>query len=67
MFAARQSNLTEIAAGRAAQQKPTSDVVRRYGEIFVRDHARLDASLRQLAQRLEVDLPSTRPRSSSRP
>jgi putative membrane protein len=59
MFAAHQSNLTEIAAGRAAQQKATSDVVREHGEIFVRDHARLDASLRRLAQRHDVDLPST--------
>jgi putative membrane protein len=59
MFAAHQSNLTEIAAGSAARQKATSEVVRQHGEIFVRDHTHLDASLRQLAQRLDVDLPST--------
>ena len=58
MVAAHQSNLTEIAAGKAAQQKATTDVVRQHGQIFIRDHTRLDASLRQLAQRLGVDLPS---------
>jgi putative membrane protein len=57
LVAAHQSNLTEIAAGRAAQQKGTTDVVRQHGQIFIRDHTRLDASLRQVAQRLNVDLP----------
>ncbi len=57
LVAAHQSNLTEIAAGRAAQQKATTDVVRQHGQIFIRDHARLDASLRQVAQQLNVDLP----------
>jgi putative membrane protein len=57
LVAAHQSNLTEIAAGRAAQQKATTDVVRQHGQIFIRDHTRLDASLRQVAQQLNVDLP----------
>jgi putative membrane protein len=57
LVAAHQNNLTEIAAGRAAQQKATTDVVRRHGQIFIRDHTRLDASLRQVAQQLAVDLP----------
>jgi putative membrane protein len=59
LVAAHQSNLTEIAAGKAAQQKATTAVVREHGQIFIRDHTRLDASLRQVAQTLGVDLPST--------
>jgi putative membrane protein len=57
LVAAHQSNLTEIAAGQAAQQKATTDVVRQHGQIFIRDHTRLDASLRQVAQQLNVALP----------
>ena len=59
LVAAHQSNLTEIAAGQAAQQKATTDVVRRHAAIFIRDHTRLDASLRQVAQQLGVQLPGT--------
>lgn len=57
LVAAHQSNLTEIAAGRAAQEKGTTDVVRQHGQIFIRDHTRLDASLRKVAQQLNVPLP----------
>jgi putative membrane protein len=59
LVAAHQSNLTEIAAGKAAQQKATTDVVRQHGELFIRDHTRLDASLQQVAKTLNVTLPTT--------
>lgn len=59
LVAAHQSNLTEIAAGKAAQQKATTDVVRQHGELFIRDHTRLDASLQQVAKTLDVTLPTT--------
>jgi putative membrane protein len=58
LVAAHQSNLAEIQAGQVAQQKATTDVVREHGQIFIRDHTRLDASLRQKAQALGVSLPS---------
>lgn len=57
LVAAHQSNLTEIAAGSAAQRRATTEVVRHHGAIFARDHTRLDASLRQVARRLAVPLP----------
>lgn len=57
LVAAHQSNLTEIAAGKAAQQKATTEVVRDHGAIFIRDHTRLDTSVRQVAQQLGVSLP----------
>ncbi len=57
LVGAHQSNLAEIAAGRVAQQKATTDVVRQHGEIFIRDHTRLDADVRRVASQLGVDLP----------
>jgi putative membrane protein len=59
MVAAHQSNLTEIAAGQAAQQKATTNVVKEHGQLFIRDHTRLDASLQTLAKSKGVTLPST--------
>lgn len=59
LVAAHQSNLTEIAAGKAAQAKATTQVVKEHGELFIRDHTRLDANLTRVAQQLNVDLPST--------
>ena len=58
LVAAHQSNLTEIQAGKAALQKSGNDVVRRHGQLFIRDHTRLDADLRKVAGALNVDLPS---------
>jgi putative membrane protein len=59
MVAAHQSNLTEITAGQAAQQKATTSVVKEHGQLFIRDHTRLDASLQALAKSKGVTLPST--------
>jgi putative membrane protein len=58
LVAAHQSNLTEIQAGKAALDKATSDVVRQHGQLFIRDHTRLDADLKAAASKLGVDLPS---------
>lgn len=57
MVAAHQSNLTEIAAGTAAQQKATTDKVRRLGAMFKQMHTQQDAQLRAAARTLDVDLP----------
>jgi putative membrane protein len=57
MVAAHQSNLTEIAAGTAAQQKATTDKVRRLGTMFKQMHTQQDAQLRAAARTLGVDLP----------
>jgi putative membrane protein len=58
MVAAHQSNLTEIAAGKAAQQKATTAKVRDLGAMFISDHTTLDAQLRAAAKSLGVSLPS---------
>ncbi|MGC5010484.1 DUF4142 domain-containing protein [Streptosporangium sp. DT93] len=61
---AHQSNLSEIEAGKAAQQKtadpsgrPNATTVRELGEMFIADHTKLDATVRQVAARLRVELP----------
>jgi putative membrane protein len=57
LVAAHQSNLAEIAAGKAAQQKATTSAVRAHGQLFITDHTRLDANLRKVAAALGVRLP----------
>jgi putative membrane protein len=59
MVAAHQSNLTEIAAGKAAQAKASSATVRELGQMFVQDHTALDAKLKTAAGTLNVKLPAT--------
>jgi putative membrane protein len=57
MVAAHQSNLTEIAAGQAAQQKATSQQVKDLGAMFIQMHTALDADLTAAAKTLGVALP----------
>jgi putative membrane protein len=56
--AAHQSNLAEIATGKLAQQKSRNAHVRELGRMWVADHTRLDATLKQVAKRYGVSLPS---------
>lgn len=58
MVAAHQSNLTEIAAGKAAQAKASSQVVKDLGAMFIEMHTALDADLTAGAKTLGVSLPS---------
>ncbi|CAL9291214.1 DUF4142 domain-containing protein [Streptomyces sp. SudanB25_2051] len=55
--AAHQGNLTEIAAGKDAQKNATTECVKHVGGVLVRDHTKLDAATRALADKLGVDLP----------
>jgi putative membrane protein len=57
MAAAHQSNLTEIAAGKDAQQKATSQRVKDLGAMFIQMHTALDADLTAAAKTLGVSLP----------
>ncbi|MCP9973826.1 DUF4142 domain-containing protein [Streptomyces somaliensis] len=56
--AAHQGNLTEIAAGRDAGKNATTACVKKVGAVLVRDHTKLDAAARALADKLGVDLPT---------
>ncbi|WP_241518475.1 DUF4142 domain-containing protein [Streptomyces sp. CB03238] len=55
--ASHQGNLTEIAAGKDAQKNATTDCVKHVGKVLVRDHTKLDADTKALADKLGVDLP----------
>ncbi|CAL9417420.1 DUF4142 domain-containing protein [Streptomyces sp. enrichment culture] len=55
--ASHQGNLTEIAAGKDAQKNATTECVKHVGGVLVRDHTKLDAATRALADKLGVDLP----------
>jgi putative membrane protein len=55
--AAHQSNLTEIAGGKIAQQKATSQQVKDLAARFISDHTKLDAALTKTAATLNVTLP----------
>ncbi len=58
MVAAHQSNLTEIAAGKAAQEKASSQAVKDLGAMFIEMHTALDADVTAGAKTLGVSLPS---------
>lgn len=57
MAAAHQSNLTEIAAGKAAQEKAVSQDIKNLGAMFGQMHTALDADLTSAAKTMGVSLP----------
>ncbi|MCS0638616.1 DUF4142 domain-containing protein [Streptomyces sp. LP05-1] len=56
--AGHQGNLTEIGAGRDAEKHANSACVKQAGAVLVRDHTKLDADTKALANKLGVDLPT---------
>jgi putative membrane protein len=56
---AHQGNLAEIAAGQDAQKHATTKCVKTVGAVLVRDHGKLDADLKMLADKLNVMLPAS--------
>ncbi|MDH6226366.1 MULTISPECIES: DUF4142 domain-containing protein [Streptomyces] len=56
--AAHQGNLAEIAAGQDAQKNATTACVKEVGTMLVRDHTKLDADVRTLADKLDIALPA---------
>jgi putative membrane protein len=59
MDQASQINLTEISLGRYMQAHATTTTAKNLGGIYARDHTAAQASLRALALRLHVTLPTT--------
>lgn len=58
MAAAHQSNLAEIAAGKAAEKSASTSAVRDLAAMFVAMHSTLDATLSASASTLGVTLPT---------
>jgi putative membrane protein len=54
---AHQSNLAEIVTGKMAITKAQSQQVKDFGAMLVADHTKLDATVRELAGRMNVSLP----------
>src|SRR5258708_33060079 len=59
MDQASEINLTEISLGRYMQAHATTTSAKNLGGIYARDHIAAQASLRALALRLHVTLPTT--------
>jgi putative membrane protein len=59
LIQAHQSNLAEIAAGKLAQTRGTSQTVKDLGARFVADHTQLDQEVTQTASSLGIALPNT--------
>lgn len=57
LVSAHQTNLAEIAAGKVAQSKGSSDS-KDLGAMLVTDHTKLDANLRKVASAANVSLPT---------
>ncbi|GAA4710801.1 hypothetical protein GCM10023215_60950 [Pseudonocardia yuanmonensis] len=55
--AAHQSNLAEIETGELAEKRGKDADVRALGSLFVKHHTNLDADLKKVAEKLDVDLP----------
>ncbi|MER7930757.1 MULTISPECIES: DUF4142 domain-containing protein [unclassified Streptomyces] len=55
---AHQGNLAEILAGKDAEHHATTVCVKDVGKTLVRDHSKLDASVRKLAAETNTTLPS---------
>ncbi len=58
LVGAHQSNLAEIAAGKLAQTKGSSQEVKDLGVMLVADHTKLDAATRKVAAAKNVSLPA---------
>ncbi len=56
---AHRSNLAEILSSKLAEKKSTDTAVRDMARKLVADHTKLDAAVRQTAQKAGVELPQT--------
>ena len=62
----RQAGLWEIPVGQQAADHAQSDVVRDVGATLAEDHLLMDAQVREVAEQLDVRLPSTPSRQQQR-
>lgn len=57
LHAIHEGNLAEIAAGKLAEKKGTSESVKSVGKTLVEDHSKFDTQVRKVAEQLGVTLP----------
>jgi putative membrane protein len=56
---AAQAGMAEVAAGRTAQEKGTSQAVKDFGAMMVKDHSAANAKLKKIAVTKGVKLPAS--------
>jgi len=56
---AAQAGMAEVAAGRTAQEKGSSQAVKDFGAMMVKDHSVANAKLKKIAVSKGVDLPES--------
>ncbi|RSS58257.1 DUF4142 domain-containing protein [Streptomyces sp. WAC06614] len=59
VVAVHQANLAEIAAGEDAGKNAQDSCVKDVGALLVKDHTKLDADVKELADKLNITLPAT--------
>lgn len=63
---AAQGSAVEVALGRMAQEKGSSDAVKAFGKRMVDDHSKAADELRQVAQMAKLDVPSDMPKKAKK-
>jgi putative membrane protein len=54
-----QAGMAEVAAGRTAEQKGTSQAVKDFGAMMVKDHSAANAKLKKIAATKGIELPDS--------
>jgi putative membrane protein len=63
---AAQGSAAEVALGRMAQEKGSSDAVKEFGKRMVDDHSKAEEELRQVAQMAKLDVRSDMPKKAKK-
>jgi putative membrane protein len=63
---AAQGSAAEVALGKMAQEKGSSDAVKEFGKRMVDDHSKAADELRQAAQTAKLDVPSDMPKKAKK-
>jgi putative membrane protein len=63
---AAQGSATEIALGKLAQEKGSSDAVKQFGKRMVEDHSKATEELKQAAEMAKIQVPSEPPKKAKK-
>ena len=61
---AAEGSATDVALGRLAQEKGSSDAVKQFGKRMVDDHSKVGEELKQLAEMAQIEAPSEAPKKA---
>lgn len=63
---AAEGSATEVALGKVAQERGSSDAVKEFGKRMVADHSKAAEELKQLAAMVKVEVPSETPKKAKK-